>query len=178
MKLNLSQVDRHVGIWRNDLFRCNFLPRFAHICWNWFAWLMFTVYGSRTDVLWLWQTAEDCKQLMVFPEASSWFHPGSINGDIQSSLMLEQCRCSRPSVFKVQRSCMLPKASSPASGPFARVHTPCISKLGRWIMVIMVVMGINVVMKIGSNGSNWSNHVVMSHRMDHGIMKQSIVVIR
>ena len=38
-------------------------------------------------------------------------------------------------------------------------------------------MGINVVMKIGSNGSNWSNHVVMSHRMDHGIMKQSIVVI-
>ena len=41
-------------------------------------------------------------------------------------------------------------------------------------------MGINVVMKIGSNGSNWSNHdhVVMSHRMGHGIMKQPIVVIR
>ena len=29
-----------------------------------------------------------------------------------------------------------------------------ISKLGRCIMVVMVVMGINVVMKMGSNGSN------------------------
>ena len=44
-------------------------------------------------------------------------------------------------------------------------------------MVIMTVMGSNVVMKIGSNGSNWSNHAVMSHKMDHVIMKQSIVVI-
>ena len=29
-----------------------------------------------------------------------------------------------------------------------------ISKLGGWIMVIVTVMGSNVVMKIGSNGSN------------------------
>ena len=41
-------------------------------------------------------------------------------------------------------------------------------------MVVMVVIGINVVMKIGSNGSNRSNHVVMSFKTDQVIMKQSI----
>ena len=44
-------------------------------------------------------------------------------------------------------------------------------------MVLMVVMVSNVVMKNSSNGSNGSNHKVLDLKMDHVIMKQSIVVI-
>ena len=44
-------------------------------------------------------------------------------------------------------------------------------------MVVMTVMGSNVVMKNSSNGSYGSNQKVMDLKMDHVIMKQSIVVI-
>ena len=53
-----------------------------------------------------------------------------------------------------------------------------ISKLGRKAMVVMVVMGSNVVMKNSSNGSYGSNHKVMDRKMDHVIMKQSILVMK
>ena len=52
-----------------------------------------------------------------------------------------------------------------------------ICKLGRKVMVVMVVMVSNGVMKNSSNGSNGSNHKLMDLKMDHVIMKQSIVVI-
>ena len=66
-------------------------------------------------------------------------------------------------------------SSSSASGNLCRYN---ISKLGRKVMVVMVVMGSNVLMKNSSNGSNGSNHKVMDLKMDHIIMKQSLVVIR
>ena len=40
------------------------------------------------------------------------------------------------------------------------------------------VIGSNVVMKISSHGSDGSNHEVMNLKVDHVIMKQSIVLIR
>ena len=52
-----------------------------------------------------------------------------------------------------------------------------ICKLGRKVMVVMVVMVSNAVMKNSSNGSNGGNHKVMDLKMDHVMMKQSIVVI-
>ncbi len=53
-----------------------------------------------------------------------------------------------------------------------------ISKLGRYIMEAMEVMGNNVVMKIGRNGSNLSNHEVTKLKLSHVIINQSIVVIK
>ncbi len=41
----------------------------------------------------------------------------------------------------------------------------------------MTVMGGYVVMKLGSNGSNGSNHELMKLKLSRVIMKQSIVVI-
>ena len=59
----------------------------------------------------------------------------------------------------------------------AHVLRLTICKLGRKVMVVMVVMVSNGVMKNSSNGSNGSNHKLMDLKMDHVIMNQSIVVI-
>ena len=44
-------------------------------------------------------------------------------------------------------------------------------------MVVMTVTGINVVMKNNSNGSNGSDHEVTNLKMDHGIMKQCVLIV-